>query len=74
MKSKEYRNTQILANLVCGILALLALLPFILLIVASLTDNTWATANGFSFSRAPGVWMLTATLRFSGRPSVGLTL
>ena len=36
MKSKEYRNTQILANLVCGILALLALLPFILLIVACL--------------------------------------
>ena len=49
MKSKEYRNTQILANVACGILALLALLPFILLIVASFTDNTWATANGFSF-------------------------
>ncbi len=58
MKSKEYRNTQILANLVCGILALLALLPFILLIVASLTDNTWATANGFSFF--PGSWSLDA--------------
>ena len=58
MKSKEYRNTQLLANLVCGILALLALLPFILLIVASLTDNTWATANGFSFF--PGSWSLDA--------------
>lgn len=74
MKSKEYRNTQILANLVCGILALLALLPFILLIVASLTDNTWPQPTASAFSRAPGVWMLTATLRFSGRPSVGLTL
>ena len=58
MKSKEYRNTQILANVVCGILALLALLPFILLIVASFTDNTWATANGFSFF--PGAWSLDA--------------
>ena len=29
--------------------AALALLPFILLIIASFTDNQWATVNGFSF-------------------------
>ena len=58
MKSKEYRNTQILAHVLCGVLALLALLPFVLLIVASFTDNGWATANGFSFF--PKKWSLDA--------------
>ena len=49
MKSKENLVTQLIAHLVCGLFALMALLPFVLLIVASFTDNTWATANGFSF-------------------------
>lgn len=58
MKSREYRVTQQLAHLVCGLFALMALLPFILLIVASFTDNGWATANGFSFF--PKEWSLDA--------------
>lgn len=58
MKSREYRVTQLLAHLVCGLFALMALLPFILLIVASFTDNGWATANGFSFF--PKEWSLDA--------------
>lgn len=49
MRSKEYKITQVLAHFVCGLFALMALLPFILLVVASFTDNAWATANGFSF-------------------------
>lgn len=58
MKSREYKLTQALAHAVCGLFALLALLPFLLLIIASFTDNTWATANGFSFF--PGEWSLDA--------------
>ena len=50
--------TQLIAHLVCGLFALMALLPFVLLIVASFTDNTWATANGFSFF--PKKWSLDA--------------
>lgn len=49
MKSREFYITQIIANVVCGVAALLALLPFILLIMASFTENNWAMANGFSF-------------------------
>ena len=58
MKSKENLVTQLIAHLVCGLFALMALLPFVLLIVASFTDNTWATANGFSFF--PKKWSLDA--------------
>lgn len=58
MKSREYRVTQLLAHLVCGLFALMALLPFILLMIASFTDNGWATANGFSFF--PKEWSLDA--------------
>ena len=38
--------------------AALALLPFILLIIASFTDNQWATVNGFSFW--PAKWSMEA--------------
>ncbi|MDO5423333.1 MAG: carbohydrate ABC transporter permease [Eubacteriales bacterium] len=58
MKSRENTVTQILANVVCALFAATALLPFILLAIASLTDNTWATANGFSFF--PKEWSLEA--------------
>lgn len=58
MRSMEYKVTQTIAYLVCGIAALCALLPFILLGIASFTDNTWATANGYSFF--PGKWSLEA--------------
>ena len=58
MKSTEYKVTQFIAHLVCGIVALCALLPFVLLIVASFTDNAWATANGYSFF--PKEWSLEA--------------
>lgn len=55
---REEKRIQILANTVLGIASLLAILPFILLIVSSLTDNTWALANGFSFF--PKAWSLDA--------------
>lgn len=65
MKSREYIGTQLLAHIVCGLFTLLALLPFILLIVASFTDNTWATANGFSFF--PKEWSLDAYRYIAGQ-------
>jgi putative aldouronate transport system permease protein len=49
MRSREYKITQLIAHLFCGLAAILALLPFVLLIIASFTDNVWATANGYSF-------------------------
>lgn len=58
MKSRENTVTQIIAHSVCGLFALMALLPFILLIITSFTDNAWATANGFSFT--PKEWSLDA--------------
>lgn len=38
--------------------SVLAIAPFVLLVVASFTDNVWATANGFSFF--PKQWSLDA--------------
>lgn len=58
MKSKEYKRTQIIANVVCGLFTLCAVLPFLLLVAASFTDNTWAISNGFSFF--PGKLSLAA--------------
>lgn len=49
MKSKEDLWTQIIANACCTFMTLLAVLPFVLMLVASFTDNTWASENGFSY-------------------------
>ena len=49
MKSKDNLKWQIISNGVLAIAALLALLPFILLVIASFTDENWALANGYSF-------------------------
>lgn len=58
MKTREYKITQCISNLVCAFAAAAAVVPFILLIVASFTDNTWASMNGFSFF--PYEWSLDA--------------
>ena len=49
IKSKDERKWQIISNGVLILLSLLALLPFILLVMASFTDEGWALANGYSF-------------------------
>lgn len=49
MKSREYKVTQAFANVVCILFSLCAVLPFLLLVISSFTDNSWATVNGFSF-------------------------
>lgn len=49
MKSREYYKTQIISYVVMSIASLLVVLPFLLLVIASVTDNDWATRNGFQF-------------------------
>lgn len=49
MKTKEYRRMQILAHAVLMIGSAIVILPFLLLIIASFTDNAWAMAHGFQF-------------------------
>lgn len=49
MRSRETIITQVISNGVCIIFAVCAVLPFILLVIGSVTDNAWAVANGFSF-------------------------
>ena len=58
MKSRDELKWQIISNGVMGIVSLAALLPFILLIVASFTDEKWALANGYSFF--PGKFSMEA--------------
>lgn len=58
MKMKSERNFQILAHAVMSILSLAAIVPFILLVVSSLTDNDTLIANGYSFT--PEKWSLYA--------------
>ncbi len=58
MKTREHLGTQIITNAICIIAMVIAILPFILLILASFTDDSWASVNGFSFF--PKEWSLTA--------------
>lgn len=49
MVSKDQRRWRIAAHVVMILLSALALLPFLLLIIASLTDETVALLNGYSY-------------------------
>lgn len=62
---KENREIKIIANMVLTLCMVTSLLPFILLIVASFTDNNWALANGFSFF--PEKWSLEAYLYIANK-------
>lgn len=57
---REEIKTQIFGHIFMAIFSLLALMPFLLLIISSLTDNSWAVANGFSYF--PKKWSLDAYL------------
>ncbi len=52
------------AHLVMILLSLLALAPFVLLVIGSFTENDWATANGFSY--LPGEWSIAAYQYIAG--------
>lgn len=58
MKSKENLRWQIISHTVMLFFTIASLLPFVLLLIASFTDNKWATIHGFSFF--PGKFSLQA--------------
>ena len=49
MRGKEEKRFQILAHIILALLSALAVIPFVLMIVSSLTDNNTLVANGYSF-------------------------
>lgn len=49
MKTREYKITQFISHFVLIIFTVLAAAPFILLVISSFTDESWAVANGYSF-------------------------
>lgn len=55
---KEEKKIQIIGHAFMLVAALLALIPFVLLVISSFTDNSWAQANGFSFF--PKEWSTAA--------------
>lgn len=58
MRGKEEKRFQILAHIILALLSALAVIPFGLMIVSSLTDNNTLVANGYSFW--PEKWSLYA--------------
>lgn len=56
MKNSDALKWKIISNGVLIFFSLAAIIPFILLIVASFTDEGWALANGYSFF--PGEWSI----------------
>ncbi|SFQ18647.1 putative aldouronate transport system permease protein [Butyrivibrio proteoclasticus] len=54
MRTREERNFQIFAHVVMMILSLLAVVPFVLLVISSFTDNDVLIADGYSFT--PAKW------------------
>lgn len=55
-KANDEKAWLILANVALIIFCVMVVLPFALLVIGSVTDNKWASANGFSFF--PKKWSL----------------
>ena len=58
MKTREEKRFQVMGNIVMVILSLCALLPMVLLVVSSLTDNDTLIQNGYNF--IPMKWSVYA--------------
>lgn len=58
MITRERKRWSIAGNIVLGLLAFLAVMPFLLLVIASFTDEAAAVANGYSY--LPEKWSLDA--------------
>ena len=65
MRNSDERRWYIAANIVLIIFSVLVIVPFVLLIIASFTDNQWAAVNGFTFF--PKKWSLEAYTYISGQ-------
>lgn len=63
-KMSNEKAWQIGAHVVMILFSLLAVAPFVLLVIGSLTDNEWATANGFSY--LPAKWSVAAYQYIAG--------
>lgn len=63
-KMSNEKAWQIGAHVVKILFSLLAVAPFVLLVIGSLTDNEWATANGFSY--LPAKWSIAAYQYIAG--------
>lgn len=57
-KRKRTDGWQIASHAVLALFSVMAIIPFILLVIASFTDNQWALANGITFF--PKEWSLDA--------------
>jgi len=49
MKTRQERNFQIFGNIVMSLLSIMAILPIILLVMSSITDDAVLVRNGYSF-------------------------
>lgn len=58
MRTRSDKRWAASGHLVMGILSILCLMPFVLLIIASLTDETAAIHHGYSYT--PSAWSLEA--------------
>ena len=58
IKTREYKAMQTIAHIVSILFTAAALIPFVLLIISSFSDNAWVNQHGFSFT--PGKWSLSA--------------
>lgn len=58
MKTREEKRFQVMGNIVMVLLSLCALLPMVLLVVSSLTDNDTLIQNGYNF--IPMKWSVYA--------------
>ncbi len=58
MRTREERRFQIFAHVVMILLSLTAVIPFVLLVISSFTDNDVLIANGYSFT--PEKWSIYA--------------
>lgn len=56
MKSKNEQRFQMGANLAMALVALIMVIPFILLVMSSLTSNTEITLHGYTFSQKNSAW------------------
>lgn len=54
MRTKSEKNFQILAHIVMIVLSAAAVVPFILMVISSLTDNDTLISDGYSFT--PAKW------------------
>lgn len=69
MITREKKKWSIIGNLVLGFLAFLAVMPFLLLVIASFTDESTAITNGYSYF--PAKWSLDAYCFLAGE---GITI